>query len=302
MDKNNHQQLEKILQSMAKEAKPDKSFEQMLKVKLRERFHAYHESKSTKIGFWNRFKIQLSSAFVLAIFASTTMYAYASDDITNSNILYPLKITAEKVEGIFAASPEAKMTYYNKMAGRRMRELAVLEKRGIKDEVTIRETDNLLAKAELAAKEVPDQILPIQPTPIIQPAINSGINLAKTKREKALEEITAIRSEFKNNFDEGLFPTAAAPAIEITPAIKTTPAIQVPQPAVIPTIPAMTAEPIFIPVKEPEKPETTKINSESFTSPLPQIKAIPEIEMELYNLKELKIELKKLRPNKSKSR
>lgn len=158
MQENNHEQLEKILNSISQDAKPDKNFEQMLKVKLRERFYAQYETP--RIPFFQRiwrFKTQLTATFVLVIFSSTTIYAYGSDNITNGNILYPLKISAEKVEEAFATTTESKTNYYKKMAKRRMRELAVLERKGVIDERTIKETDNLIVRASSIALDLPEE-------------------------------------------------------------------------------------------------------------------------------------------------
>lgn len=361
MQENNDKQLEKRLQAMAKEAKPDKNFEQMLKVRLRERFHVYHENKTARrIGFWNRFKIQLSSAFVITIFASTTMYAYASDDITNGHILYSLKRSAEKVEEVFATSPESKTNYYNKMAGRRMREIAVLQKRGIKDEATIKETDNFLARAELAAREVPDEEIQVQNDD------QSDINLTdqktsiadeieqtsprKTRREKALKEIASIRVEFKKEFADTFIPINAAPVNTAAPVIMAKPEIKVKNKDENKIEDRTEKKPVKTPRKDKKdkkensnkienNPVVAPINNESTTTSevitpgntttqnnfiiqndpaipanivtpidipttdtivLPKINENDTIDPELYNLKQLKKELKKLENNRIK--
>lgn len=238
MKETNNTKLEKILESIAKESKPSKDFEQILKVKLRERFHHLYENEEVKTPFFKRIwklKVQFTSAMVLVLFTSTTLYAYNTDEITNGHILYPLKRTAENVEELFVSSAESKTNFYNKMAGRRMRELSILENRGIVDEKTIQETDTLLAKAEISAREVPDEEIenidddkqdpkPIKPSnPTATKANkNNDINLAKdqstiaaevitfeprrkTKRKKAVEEISMIRAEFQQKFDKRLF-------------------------------------------------------------------------------------------------
>lgn len=158
MQDNNHEQLEKILNSISKEAKPDKNFEVMLKVKLSERF--YEKYEMPKVPFLKRIwklKTQLVATFMLVAFSSTTIYAYGNDNITNGDILYPLKRTTENVEGVFATTPEAKSNYYKKMAKRRMRELAVLERKGVIDERTIKETDNLIVRASTIALDLPEE-------------------------------------------------------------------------------------------------------------------------------------------------
>lgn len=247
MQDNNHEQLEKILNSISQDAKPDKNFEQMLKVKLRERF--YEQYETPKVPFFKRIwklKTQLVATFILVAFSSTTIYAYGNDNITNGNILYPLKRTTENVEGVFATTPQAKTNYYNKMAKRRMRELTALQNKGITDETTIKETNDLIVKASTIALQIPDEaeegietdvdtkrsIVEPTTTPVAAPIqmarpTNSEINLAadqtpvvaevvqkphrKTKREKAMEEASQVRAEFEEKF----YKRTKQPIIEI---------------------------------------------------------------------------------------
>lgn len=240
-ENNSDQQLEKILRSIAQDAKPNKNFDQMLKVKLRQRFYAQQqdsqENKKTSLfrGILS-FKTYLVSVVLLALFSSTTLYAYGSDDVTNGSILYPLKRSTENLEELFATTTEAKIDHYSKMAKRRIRELDVLQVKGIIDETTIKETDALLIKASAIALEVADE--PIEPPEAIESNERklderksderktnkntkrkpTEINLAKerspdkaaeaikiankkTKRTKALEEISEIREEFEKKFD-----------------------------------------------------------------------------------------------------
>lgn len=361
MSEQENEQLEKILHSLAREAKPEKHFEQMLRTKLRERFYTNFEANTSRQKkFWNiftRFKLQLSAAFILAIFTSTTMFAYASDDITNGHILYPLKRSAEKVEGIFANSPESKTGYYNKMAVRRMRELAVLEKKGIKDEITIKETSNLLAKAELTARDVPDEAIDDQikdTTPTIirndaptepsfpinlakeaSPLADEAIQVSKhkrTKREKAIEEITLIRMEFENEFNpkkikntkEIISPINLIQPVEITKPIiieqwkpkekndrrkteekdktekKDSEKIEDNKDLINPPLqiipPIEIADPIVQPIIIPTTIEEKK-EKESKTE-IEKVDNDSIEEPEFYNLKELKKELKRLQKNK----
>lgn len=157
------EKLEQLLHSMAQEAKPDKGFEKMLQHKLKMRFAAKYnkEAHPQSRSFWSsflRFKLQVSTALVLMIFTSTTIYAYNSDGVTNGHILYPLKRSVEKVEEIFVDSPEEKTDYYNRMAERRIRELDYLGERGEFDEETIIEADKLLSLAEIEVVNITDEI------------------------------------------------------------------------------------------------------------------------------------------------
>lgn len=218
-------QLEKIIEELKKETRPDKNFEQMLKFKLSEKFQEKHEKSGFFSGKW-KFKTQLSSALLIIFCTSTTLYAYNNDSVTNGNILYPVKRSAEQVEGIFANTPEQKTQYYNKMAKRRMNELTVLKNRGQSDETTAAEAKELIGKAETEAQDIPEEIIETNQPPeesvspqalqIVTPVKNS-INLAedqqavtteivrptrkKTKRDRAIEEITKTREKFETDFD-----------------------------------------------------------------------------------------------------
>lgn len=196
MEENNHEQLEKILNSISQDAKPDKNFEQMLKVRLRERFYTQYEAPKNPFlkRMW-RFKTLVTSTIVLALFSTTTIYAYNNDSVTNGSILYPLKRSTENVEELLATTPQAKTDHYNKMAKRRMRELAILEKRGITDKETIKETDRLLAKASTVAMEVEDEADKDKDSEIPRQIKSAPIMLIKqnTAEIREVREVKEIR-------------------------------------------------------------------------------------------------------------
>lgn len=294
MQENNHEQLEKILNSISQDAKPDKNFEQMLKVKLRERF--YEQYETPKVPFFKRIwrlKTQLVATFMLVAFSSTTIYAYGNDNITNGNILYPLKRTTENVEGVFATTPQAKTNYYNKMAKRRMRELTALERKGIRDEDTIKETNDLIVRASTIALQVPDEVEENEvietkidaKRPIVKPSYtpiqlatpsNTEINLAadqksiateviekphrKTKREKAMEETFQVRAEFEDKF----YKKIKQPLLEIkTP-------IEIKEPK---------REELKIEETKTEEPRTTRIEQQTLERQRELQKALEEAQI-----------------------
>lgn len=221
------EQLEKLLHSLAQEAKPDQSFERMLQHKLKMHFAAKYAGSKKSGSFWHsflKFKLQVSSALVLMLFTSTTIYAYNSDAITNGHILYPLKRSVEKVEEIFADSPEEKIEYFNRMAERRIRELDYLEERGKFDEETIVEADELLSRAEIEIANIPDEntddetaknepatvIAPenkgiiIKPNLEIVPEIANSVEIdinTFSKKEIAMEEVRETRNELRVRFE-----------------------------------------------------------------------------------------------------
>jgi hypothetical protein len=170
--------LESILKNFSSEAKPEKMFMRSLEKKLQKQFA---ETYSQKQSFFSRFfklKLQFASALVAIFFTSTTIYAYASDTVVNGDLLYPLKLGTEKVEGLLAITPERKVEYYNKMADRRMKEFTHLEqKRNRIDKPTLKEAKRLI---ELSEKEftILEQQIEIQPEIDIQPETKMSIEFA----------------------------------------------------------------------------------------------------------------------------
>lgn len=142
----------KLLAKLAKESKPSKQFQRDLLNKLKEQHKAKHPSD---YSFWFKilkFKAQVGGAFaVLALFTSTTIYAYNSPRVTNGHILYPVKTTIEEIEENFADTPEEKSAFYNKMALRRIEEIETLEGKDIIDETTIIAAQTYLEKAKKEA-------------------------------------------------------------------------------------------------------------------------------------------------------
>ncbi len=209
MKEQNEEQLEKLLKSLAEEAQPDKKFEMMLQQKLKEQFAEKHGSTAQTgnvSSFFMRllkFKLQFTTALILVLFTSTTIYAYESDAVTNGHILYPLKRTAEKVEEIFANSPEEKSDYYHKMAKRRISELETLEKKGSSDEETVAEAETMLTYAEAELGNIPEKIQPaLSDSPQLETAEMAAPQIMmeeppKNKREIKKEEILKTREEFK---------------------------------------------------------------------------------------------------------
>ena len=188
-------QIEKMLKRLALESRPDKDFDRMLQFKLRDKFtelyaekeEPYHKGSSF-FGHLLKLKLRFVTATVLLLFTSTTIYAYNSDSITNGDLLYPLKLSVEKVEVIFARTPERKIDYYNKMAKRRIRELDTLEKRGRIDEETVVEAERLLTIAENTYIEISEPSI-INSTPIEIP-----IEIRDSEKNAIIESVQYERT------------------------------------------------------------------------------------------------------------
>ncbi len=81
---------------------------------------------------WARFRIAIVSALVAATTFGTSMYAYASPDVTEGTVLYPVKHTLEKVEEkLTPKTPEAQAKLILKKIQRREAEKVVMERRQI---------------------------------------------------------------------------------------------------------------------------------------------------------------------------
>ncbi|MEK7547743.1 MAG: hypothetical protein AAB540_02520 [Patescibacteria group bacterium] len=210
--------LESILKNFSSEAKPGKMFMRSLGGKLQKQFA---ETYSQEQSFFNRFfklKLQFASALVVIFFTSTTIYAYSSDSVVNGDLLYPLKLGTEKVEGLLAVTPERKVEYYNKMADRRMEEFTHLEqKRNRIDKPTLKEAKRLI---ELSEKEftILEQKIEIQPEFDIETEnnIQPEINIQSEKRippefepQEQQEHIIKVKEKIGNtrkHFEEKFGP------------------------------------------------------------------------------------------------
>lgn len=149
--KNNYteKQVEKMLNRLAQTAKPDDGFQKRLEIRLEEKF----DQKFRKNNFWPailRFKLRFASALIVITLTSATIYAYNSDSVVRGDLLYPLKTTAERVEGFFARTPERRTLYYEKMAKRREAEINNMREKDLYYSKTLEERDRLL---ELARQE-----------------------------------------------------------------------------------------------------------------------------------------------------
>ncbi len=66
------------------------------------------------------------SIFILVFFSATSAYAYGSDQVARGNILYPLKISLERVQDQLTSDPIKKIDLHNEFAKRRLAEAQFL--------------------------------------------------------------------------------------------------------------------------------------------------------------------------------
>ena len=203
----NDNQLEKILENLAKEGKPDQKFQKALLKEVKSKYKKIYGHSSWIMKIF-RFKLQLASSLALLTLTSTTLYAYNSNSIVTGDLLYPLKRSVETVEGYFADNEEEKSNYYSKMAERRTRELEHIEIESESYKNTIRETERMveMAKTELNKVEkrrLPEIKIEIDRTP--ENTENNEEKINKTPIEKKtirkLPETVNIENNNKIEFD-----------------------------------------------------------------------------------------------------
>ncbi|MDO8622460.1 MAG: hypothetical protein Q7R80_04475 [bacterium] len=71
-------------------------------------------------------RFALAFAAVLIAVTSVSGFAYASSGVTRGDVLYPVKRTIERVEGVWQRTPIARVRFHSKLALRRFAELEML--------------------------------------------------------------------------------------------------------------------------------------------------------------------------------
>lgn len=80
---------------------------------------------------------------VLVLAGSGGAYAYNSPDVTEGNILYPVKKVIENVEEITKITPEAKAKFLLKKIERREAERAIIKKNEVEDQIVESEQEDI---------------------------------------------------------------------------------------------------------------------------------------------------------------
>lgn len=145
----NDKQLEKLLESIGKDGQPSAKFQKALLKSIKAKYKETYGRSF--VDRFLKFKLQFSSVLTLLALTTTTIYAYNSDSIVSGDVLYPLKRSVERVEGLLAIDEEEKSSYYSKMAERRTRELEHIQRESESYLNTINESERMikLAKHEL---------------------------------------------------------------------------------------------------------------------------------------------------------
>ena len=115
--------LKKQLVQLRKKSAPADGFKSALWAELDYEFDKLYPRPS--FSFAKFIMVPATSMAVMALLGAGT-FAYASPSVNSNHVLYPAKITLEKVEGIFYHSPEAKKKYFAKILDRRVAETQLL--------------------------------------------------------------------------------------------------------------------------------------------------------------------------------
>jgi hypothetical protein len=144
---------------------------------------------------WFRFSIAISTCAVLVGTVSTSVYAYASPNVTEQTPLYPLKSTLEKVEvKLTPKNPEAQAKLLLKTISRKEEEKVVMRKK----QLNLQNINNKIAKLDEELEKTKSRIS----TSSIE--VNKKIYDRLQKRKVRLEmrdtELRNGKEQLKNSF------------------------------------------------------------------------------------------------------
>lgn len=134
---------------------------------------------------------------VLLVISTTSVYAYASDDVVPGNQLYPLKIAIEKIEQKIAVTPAAKIETYNKLSARRLQEAVVLSEKNPNSSQTKNIKKNIEAEV-INQAAILDRINKLDD----RKKIESLISAVKENDKKKIDYLEKIDKYAKDNKNE----------------------------------------------------------------------------------------------------
>lgn len=116
-------QLKRKFKAIILKATPSRRFKRELWVELSHEFTK--EYPGLRIG-WRRVALASVSVFAVIVMTGTGSYAYASPEVTQRHILYPVKTGIEAIEGKMHTSPEGEIMFHTRMMQRRLDEGEVM--------------------------------------------------------------------------------------------------------------------------------------------------------------------------------
>ncbi len=108
---------------------PEALFKESLRKELDRAWDLKYGSVPWFQSAWFRYVLVPTTAVFLVIFAGTGAYAYTSPEVTEGNLLYPIKTAVEKVEEKLSVTPKMKTQFYIRQLDRRYQEAAAVGKK-----------------------------------------------------------------------------------------------------------------------------------------------------------------------------
>lgn len=132
--------LEIKLKKLSLEAAPSRQLKRALWVKLDQRWNCAYP---TMVISWRRLVAIPVASFCLVIVMGTGTYAYASANVADGDVLFPVKRGLESVEGRFHRSETSREQFERRLMRRRIREQEILRNKLERVRVRINELESL---------------------------------------------------------------------------------------------------------------------------------------------------------------
>ncbi len=132
--------LELKIRKISAETAPSRQFKRALWVKLDQRWNCAYP---TMVISWRRLVAIPVASVCLVIVMGTGTYAYASPNVADGDVLFPVKRGLESVERRFHRSESSKERYDRRMMLRRIREEEILRNKLERVRVRISELESL---------------------------------------------------------------------------------------------------------------------------------------------------------------
>jgi hypothetical protein len=189
---------------------PDASFKNDLKNRLD---LAWAQKYPNRVSWFAAHRLQFAmamSAVVLVSGAGTGAYAYASPDVTEGTMLYPIKQNIENVEEKFQFTPEAKAKFLLKKIKRREQEAEIVRKRGGKNlEAVEKAVENQISQIEDRLDNAGKVLEKIQSKDgrlreDIKQRLENKAELRKQRLEQRAERMKQIRERIESRIQKNI--------------------------------------------------------------------------------------------------
>ncbi len=157
---------------------------------------------------WFKHATGFASVVLMAGSLGTGAYAYSSPQVTEGNVLYPIKQNLEKIEEKTQTTPEAKAKFYLKQIQRREEEKTVLKKSGVeitkieKVNQSIEQTEDQLEETDKITKKVSPEDIKLHEEVVSR--LQARAEKRQEKLQKQAERLKNREEKLKNKIDEKL--------------------------------------------------------------------------------------------------